>query len=77
MPFTTIQSFFPEPGTFKPERFLDDDTESERRYTFLPFGTGPRACIAMRFAMHAMKVCLLQAIRHVEFVDIERTAQVH
>ncbi|XP_077484759.1 cytochrome P450 3A19-like [Amblyomma americanum] len=64
--------FFPEPECFNPERFLKEDNDSILRYSYLPFGAGPRACIAMRFALCAMKVCLLQAVRNVEFVDPEK-----
>jgi len=41
--------WFDEPEQFRPERFLPED--QIRRYTYLPFGTGPRKCIGSSFAM--------------------------
>ncbi|CAH1395592.1 unnamed protein product [Nezara viridula] len=44
-------TFYPDPKTFKPERFA----EQPKPGTFLPFGEGPRMCIAMRYAMLVVK----------------------
>ena len=37
--------FFEEPNEFKPERFIGDNKEKIVKYSFLPFGEGPRACL--------------------------------
>ncbi|KAJ8711477.1 hypothetical protein PYW07_008719 [Mythimna separata] len=42
--------YFPEPEKYKPERFLDENKDDIKPYTFFPFGSGPRLCIGMRFA---------------------------
>lgn len=42
--------WFPDPDRFDPERWLDDRRNAVPRYAFLPFGTGPRACIGEQFA---------------------------
>lgn len=46
------ENYYPEPEKFKPERFskngLDDKNQFNR--PFLPFGDGPRNCIAWRMA---------------------------
>ncbi|CAH1395588.1 unnamed protein product [Nezara viridula] len=44
-------NYFPDPNSFKPERFA----EQPKPGTFLPFGEGPRMCIAMRYAMLVVK----------------------
>lgn len=48
--------FFPQPERFFPERF--DDTEAGKipPYAYLPFGGGPRQCIAHRWALTQMQV---------------------
>ncbi|XP_065298935.2 cytochrome P450 3A24-like isoform X1 [Dermacentor albipictus] len=65
--------YFPEPDAFKPERFSDENVGSIRPYTYLPFGAGPRNCIGMRLALHAVKVALLHSIHKVQFVRTEKT----
>ncbi len=42
--------WFPEPEAFDPDRWLDDRRFAVPRHAFLPFGTGPRACIGEQFA---------------------------
>jgi cytochrome P450 len=44
------ERWWPEPLTFRPERWLDEEQERRPRYAFLPFGGGPRVCIGEPFA---------------------------
>ncbi|CAH4028006.1 unnamed protein product [Pieris brassicae] len=41
---------FPDPDVFRPERFMGDEKENIKPFTYMPFGEGPRTCIRMRFA---------------------------
>lgn len=50
--------YFPEPLTFKPERFDPDHGQPVPRYAYLPFGGGPRICLGSAFAMLQMKINL-------------------
>ncbi|GBP17661.1 hypothetical protein EVAR_8656_1 [Eumeta japonica] len=42
--------YFPDPESFRPERFAPENRHNIQPYTFFPFGEGPRLCIGMRFA---------------------------
>jgi cytochrome P450 len=42
--------WFPDPETFDPQRWLDERRYDVPRYAYLPFGSGPRACIGEQFA---------------------------
>ena len=48
-------TLFPEPHTFRPERFL---TNPPKPNTFFPFGGGLRRCIGVAFALYEMKIVL-------------------
>lgn len=50
--------YYPDPDTYKPERFLPENKHNLVPYTFLPFGLGPRNCVGMRFAYQEIKLCL-------------------
>jgi cytochrome P450 len=46
---------YPEPGKFKPERFLG---RKPSPFEFVPFGGGHRRCIGAAFAMYELKLAL-------------------
>ena len=55
--------FWPEPEQFKPERFLKENSHNIIPYSWIPFGSGPRACIGERFAMVEMKIALVKLLQ--------------
>ncbi|XP_077563285.1 cytochrome P450 3A24-like [Haemaphysalis longicornis] len=65
--------YFPDPFTFNPERFSEENVGSIQPYTYLPFGAGPRNCIGMRFALQVIKLSVLYTIRNVQLVRTEKT----
>ncbi|MGQ0504575.1 MAG: cytochrome P450 [Myxococcaceae bacterium] len=45
-------AYWPEPNSFRPERWLDAEEEKRRpRFAYLPFSAGPRQCIGNQFAL--------------------------
>jgi cytochrome P450 len=49
---------WPEPQSFRPERFHQRGPESMRSGGFMPFGAGARACIGGRFGMNEAMLVL-------------------
>ena len=42
-------------------------------YAFMPFGMGPRNCVAMRFAQEEVKLVLGAFIKQFRFFPVEET----
>uniref|UniRef100_A0A1B0AEJ7 Cytochrome P450 n=1 Tax=Glossina pallidipes TaxID=7398 RepID=A0A1B0AEJ7_GLOPL len=64
---------FPEPSTFKPERFLAENTRNMHPFAFVPFSAGSRNCIGQKFAMLEIKAALVAIIRAYRILPITRT----
>ncbi|XP_036409768.1 cytochrome P450 3A30-like [Megalops cyprinoides] len=64
---------WPEPECFRPERFGKENKHSLDPYAFLPFGAGPRNCIAMRFVTVLMKLAVVQVLQNFSFAMCEET----
>jgi cytochrome P450 family 6 len=37
--------YFPEPEKYDPERFTEENKRSRQKYSYIPFGDGPRMCL--------------------------------
>ena len=59
--------YFPNPFTFDPERFSNENMAKIVPGSYLPFSLGSRNCIAMRFAISELKICLANILRHYKF----------
>jgi len=61
------EEYFPNPKKFDPERFTEEEKSNRHPYTYLPFGEGPRFCIAHQFANLEMRICFVEMLRNFRF----------
>ena len=59
-----LADHYPDPGEFRPERFLGDDAPDT--YTWIPFGGGTRRCLGASFATLEMRVVLARVLERAE-----------
>ncbi|XP_039081439.1 cytochrome P450 3A12 [Hyaena hyaena] len=64
---------WPEPKEFHPERFSKKNKDSINPYIYMPFGTGPRNCIGMRFAVMNMKLAAVRLLQNFSFKPCKET----
>jgi cytochrome P450 len=57
------EDIYPRPFAFMPERFLEGPPDT---YTWLPFGSGVRRCVAASFAQLEMKLVMQTVLREVD-----------
>ncbi|XP_015745289.2 cytochrome P450 3A29-like [Python bivittatus] len=68
-----IPEYWAEPEEFRPERFSKENRVNLDPYVFLPFGAGPRNCIAMRFAVLVLKVAAVILLQKFHFQTCKET----
>lgn len=49
---------------FRPDRWLDGETETLPRMAYLPFGGGPRVCVGQHFAQMELVLVLARLLQH-------------
>ncbi|MEL6522122.1 MAG: cytochrome P450 [Pseudomonadota bacterium] len=62
------RKLWPNPDQFDPDRFANP--KAIKRYTYLPFGDGPRICIGARFAIHEAVIILATLLARYRFDPI-------
>ncbi|CAH1780132.1 unnamed protein product [Owenia fusiformis] len=65
------ERFFPDPWTFKPERFIDTEGKlvpADQRKHLMPFGAGIRVCVGEQMARVRMFIFLTTMLQHYTFL---------
>ncbi|KAH8316086.1 hypothetical protein KR074_001687 [Drosophila pseudoananassae] len=66
--------FYPEPGEFRPERFLYGGLKRfKQQGVFLGFGNGPRQCVGMRLGLAMAKAALAVIVQRFQVKTNSRT----
>jgi len=63
--------YYQNPEQFDPEHFSAENKANRSPYAYLPFGTRPRNCIGMRFALVEVKVALSYFIYNFQVAPLE------
>jgi cytochrome P450 family 6 len=68
-PFTMHRNpeYFPNPDEFRPERFLPDSTEKFNPLAYMPFGDGPKMCLAIQYAKHKLRYIIVNTVKEFMF----------
>lgn len=59
------------PYEFIPERFAFENLKDKHKYSYFPFGGGPRLCIGNNFAIQEMQVCLAMILQKFR-IEVDR-----
>jgi len=67
------EEYYSDPETFNPDRWRPESKSNLNPYAFMPFGMGPRNCIAIRFAKEELKLVLCTLIEQFRFFPVAET----
>lgn len=69
----TDPSYFPNPYKFDPDRFSDENKHKIIPFSYIPFGAGPRNCIASRYALLKAKIVIYHLLSKFDLVPTKKT----
>ncbi len=58
------ETSYSEPDTFNPSRFLEQTTDKQKLFSYVPFGGGMRECLGKEYAKLEMKIFGAMLLRH-------------
>ena len=67
---------FPDPETFRPERFAEEAEKTWPRHAYMPFGGGPRICIGAAFALMEAQILLVTLLQRVRFALVSPEVEI-
>jgi cytochrome P450 len=59
---------WPDPERFDPDRFAGDKTNSNRNFSYFPFGAGQHMCIGLHLALVEMQIVIAMFVRRAALV---------
>lgn len=65
--------YFPDPDKYDPENFNEDRIKERHRFTYLPFGEGPRICLGLRFGLMQVKMGLTALLSKFNVSAVDQT----
>lgn len=57
------QEHWKEPEAFRPDRFLPENKDQVKRYSYIPFGAGPRLCLGKFFGLTEAVIVLSMVLQ--------------
>nr|AID61453.1 cytochrome P450 [Calliphora stygia] len=66
-------AFYEHPEKFDPDHFHSTKVQNRPLCAFLPFGLGPRSCVAQHFIQQQMLVCLVTLLNRFSFEPCQAT----
>ncbi|XP_049865292.1 cytochrome P450 6B5-like [Pectinophora gossypiella] len=67
------EKYYPNPEKFDPERFSAENSRDRHSCAYIPFGTGPRNCIGMRFAKVQSRMFIVKLLSQFRVEASENT----
>ena len=64
------------PGKLKVQiffRFTKEEKAKHTAYDWIPFGSGPRSCVAMRLALTEIKIAIVHVLKHYKLLRSYKT----
>ncbi|ESO88541.1 hypothetical protein LOTGIDRAFT_219061 [Lottia gigantea] len=62
-----------DPEKFDPERFTEEEKSKRNPYSYIPFGVGPRNCVAQRLAIMETRMALVSILQKYRVVKSDKS----